>query len=136
MSTAQFPVTRKLLIYELSHLTKNSDQNWKPFSKERRRELKQFENSLFFIQLSRNNFVYAWKQIYEDVNEYCGTFCIPYKNQEKLYMLELFFNEDDTISTACKKWLDFIIDVYNFSWDVFANKIKYSEFNNQDIVKV
>ena len=168
MSAAQVPVSRTLLIYELSQLTKNSDQDWKPFSKERRRELKRFESTLFFNQLSRNNFVHAWKQIYEDVNEYCDTFCIPYKNQRKLYILEMqflslymhnimperyndqgiyphdksisnyaiFFNEDDPISTARQKWLDFIIEDYFFFWDVFANKIKFSELSDQNIVKI
>ena len=168
MHAAHFPVSRKLLIYELSQLTKNPNQDWKPFSKERRRELKRFENTLFYNQLSRNNMTHAWKQIYEDVNDYCDTFCIPYKNRKKLYIMEmqflslhmhdvmpehyneqgiypydksisnytLFFHEDDPISTARKKWLDFIIDDYILFWDVFSNKIKLSELDDQTIVKV
>ena len=48
----------------------------------------------------------------------------------------LFFNEDDPVSTARKKQLDFIIDDYIFFWDIFTNKIKFSELSNQDIVKI
>ena len=48
----------------------------------------------------------------------------------------LFFREDDPISIAWKKWLDFIIDDYIFFWNVISNKIKFGELQDDDFIKL
>ena len=52
---------------------------WKPFSVERKEELQRFHESLVYNQLTRDNFSHAWKQTYEQINDFNNTFCIPYK---------------------------------------------------------
>ena len=40
-------------------------------------------------QLKTNNFSHAWKQVYQDVNEYCTEFGIPNDYRVKLFIKEL-----------------------------------------------
>ena len=38
LEAVQYPVSRNLLIHELTELTMDPETNWEPFSKQRRRE--------------------------------------------------------------------------------------------------
>ena len=38
-----------------------------------------------FNQLLKNNFVHAWKQIYQDVNKYCNEYRVLYHKRVKLF---------------------------------------------------
>ena len=53
-----------------------------------------------------------------------------YQDDPNISRQTLFFREDDPISIACKKWLDFIIDGFIFFWDVFSNKVKFGELQD------
>ena len=48
----------------------------------------------------------------------------------------LFFSEDDPLSVACKKWLDFLGDDYELFWNVFSEKISYNHLDNTEILKL
>lgn len=59
-----------------------------------------------------------------------------YPDNNSISNYSLFFDEDDPLSSVCKKWFDFIIDVCIFFWDIIANKIIFSELSDKKIVKV
>ena len=48
----------------------------------------------------------------------------------------LFFSEDDSLSVAYKKWLDFLGDDYELFWNVFRKKISYNYLDNAEILKL
>ena len=62
-----------------------------PFSHQRKAELHRLQDSLICNQLNKNHFSHAWKQTYEQVNDFCDAFCIPYKSRNKFYIKELEF---------------------------------------------
>ena len=47
-----------------------------------------------------------------------------------------FFDKNDNITVARKKWLDFLGPDYYYFWDVVSNKIKLHKINEVDIVKL
>ena len=64
-------------------------QGWEEFSTKRSREIKDLEETIVYNQLLKNNFSYAWKQIYKDVNDFCNEYQIPTENRGSLYRKEL-----------------------------------------------
>ena len=58
------------------------------------------------------------------------------QNDPSISRYTLFLREDYPISIAWKKLLDFIIHDYIFFWDVFSNKIKFGELQDQDFIKL
>ena len=84
--------------FHINHVTSSTSKNW---------------NSYPFLSMT----------FWEGYNEQ-GI----YQDDPSISRHTLFFREDDPISIARKKWLDFIIDDYIFFWDVFSNKIKFGEF--------
>ena len=44
---------------------------------------------MIYKQLKSNNLSHAWKQIYQDVNEYCTEYSIPNDYRVKLFIKEL-----------------------------------------------
>ena len=89
LPATQFLISRNILIHENYKLDMESKNDRKPFSVERKEESQQFHESLVYNQLTRNNFSHAWKQTYEQMNDFCDTFCILYKSRNKLYIKEL-----------------------------------------------
>ena len=69
LNNVQNPVSKRTMIHELHDLTKQAHPDWGDFSRNRSIELKRLEKTVIFNQLTKNNFVHAWKQIYQDVNE-------------------------------------------------------------------
>ena len=47
-----------------------------------------------------------------------------------------FFSENDSLFVARKKWHDFILDDYNYFWDVYLYKINYRTLIDTDIVRL
>ena len=39
----------------------------------------------------KESFLHAWKQTYEQINDFCNTFCIQYKSRNKFYIKEMEF---------------------------------------------
>ena len=59
-----------------------------------------------------------------------------YQDDPSISRYTLSFREDDQISIAQRKYLDFIIDDYILFWDVFSNKIKFGELKDQVFIKL
>ena len=47
-----------------------------------------------------------------------------------------FFSKNDSLLEARKKWYDFILQDYNYFWDVYSNKINYRTLTDPEIVKL
>ena len=73
LAATQYPNSRNILIHDIDKLTMESENDWKTFSRERKEELQQFQDSLVYNQVIKNNFPHAWKQIYEHMNAFCDT---------------------------------------------------------------
>ena len=59
-----------------------------------------------------------------------------YQDDPSISRYTLLSKEDNPISIAWKKWLDYIIEDYIFFWDVFPNKIKFGELQDQDFIQL
>ena len=165
----QYPISRKQLIQEFQEkVYKLSPPEWGEYSKNRGDELKRLENTIIFNQLHKNNFLHAWKEIYQDVNDLCNDFKVPNHRRIEFYRKELeylslyihdvlplnyneqgihpndpsiskytkFFSKNDSLLEARKKWYDFILQDYNYFWDVYSNKINYRTLTDPEIVKL
>ena len=91
LAATQFPVSRNILVHERYKINMDSKNDWEPFSYQRKAEMQQFQDSLICNQLNKNHFSHAWKQTYEQINDFCDAFCIPYKSRNKFYIKELEF---------------------------------------------
>ena len=168
LNNVQNPISKRTMIYELQDITLQAHLDWGDFSRNRSMELKRLEKTVIFNQLVKNNFIHAWKQIYQDVNEYCTEYgilndyriklfikeleylslCVhdilPINNQEQgihpndpsILMYSTCFSKNDQISTARKKWHDFIHKDYEFFWDVLSNHIDYRTLTDQETVNL
>ena len=87
--TVQYPVSKRLISYELQELNKETNPDWGDFSLNRKHELRRLERTMIHNQLKINNFSHAWKHVYQDVNEYCTEFGIPNDYRVKLFVKEL-----------------------------------------------
>ena len=165
----QYPISRKLLIQEFQEkVYELSPPEWGEYSKNRGDELKRLENTIVFNQLLKNNFLHAWKYIYQDVNDLCNEFKVPNHRRIEFYRKELeylslyihdvlplnyneqgihpndpsiskytkFFSKNDSLLEARKKWHDFILQDYDYFWDVYSNKINYRTLTDSEIVKL
>ena len=63
--------------------------DWKSFGYKRKIELLRIEGSVFFHQLRKLDLNHTWKEIYINVNIFCDSHEIPYKNREKCTSMKL-----------------------------------------------
>ena len=78
------------LIKDIQELyQEDQQQEWGVFSRSRGDELRKLEKTIVFNQMVENNFTHAWKQIYQDVNEFCNDYGIPNRNRIKLFVKEM-----------------------------------------------
>ena len=82
----QFPISSNILIHYTDKFNIELENDWKPFSRERKDKLQQFHDSLVHNQLTKNKFAHAWKQTYEYINDFCNTFYTLYKLCNKFYI--------------------------------------------------
>ena len=64
LAATQYPNSRNILIHDIDKLTMESENDWKTFSRERKEELQQFQDSLVYNQLMKSNFTRPKKQIH------------------------------------------------------------------------
>ena len=109
------------------------------------------EKTVIFYQITKNNFLHAWKQIYKDVNEFCNEYRITLFRKEMEYIFlyihdvlflnyndqgihpndrsisryTKFFSRNDSLPVSRKKWHDYIVRDYKYFWDVYSHKINY-----------
>ena len=57
-------------------------------------------------------------------------------NDPSISMYSTFFSKNDPVSTARKKWHDFIHKDYDFFWNVLSNHIDYRTLTDQEIVNL
>ena len=89
MDSVLHPVCLMEMSYHFSFFFSCKGDDWKPFGYERKIELLRIEGSVFFHQLRKLNLTHAWKEIYTNVNNFCDSHGIPYKNREKMYLCEI-----------------------------------------------
>ena len=78
------------LIKDIQELyQEDQQQEWGVFSRSRGDELRKLEKTIVFNQMVENNFTHAWKQIYQDVNEFCNDYGISNRNRIKLFIKEM-----------------------------------------------
>ena len=89
MDSILHPVCSMEMSYHFSSLISCKGDDWKPFGYERKIELLRIEGSVLFHQLRKLNLTHAWKEIYTNVNEFCDSHGIPYKNRKRMYLREI-----------------------------------------------
>ena len=89
MDSILYPVCAMEMSYHFSSFSSCKGCDWKPFGNERKIELQRIEGTVFYHQLRKLNLTHAWKEIYTNVNNFCDSHGIPYKNRKKLYIREI-----------------------------------------------
>ena len=89
MDSILHPVCSMEMSYHFSSLISCKGDDWKPFGYKRKIELLRIKGSVLFHQLRKLNLTHAWKEIYTNVNEFCDSHGIPYKNRKRMYLREI-----------------------------------------------